>query len=124
MAKLTLEELNALRERKAAEINKRDIHGRTSHVVVAMGTSGLEHGAKLILNEFSDVVENKGLGNVIITQCGAIEGAAEPTVEIHTPELGLICYGGVEVKDVEKIVEETLVNGKVWNEKRITVNED
>ena len=123
MAKLTLEELHALREREQAEIKKRDIHGRNRHIVVAMGTTGLEHGAKLILNEFADLCEAKGLDNVIITQCGRIEGAAEPTVEVHTPDLGLVCYGAVEKKDVERIIDETVIGGRILSDKQIKLAE-
>ena len=50
MAKLSLSDLHAIREREEKNLKKRDIHGRTVHVVVAMGTSGIDAGAKLTLN--------------------------------------------------------------------------
>ncbi len=113
MAKLTLEELHAIRDREALKMKKRDISGRNLHVVVAMGTSGIENGAKLILDTFASLCEEKNLDNVIITQSGAVEGAKEPCVQIHTPSLGLVTYEGVGRNDVERIIDETLVGGKV-----------
>ncbi len=38
MAKLSLEELRALRDKESARLEKREIHGKNVHVVVAMGT--------------------------------------------------------------------------------------
>ena len=50
MAKLSLSELHEIRSREERNLKKRDIHGRSVHVVVAMGTSGIDAGAKLTLN--------------------------------------------------------------------------
>ena len=37
MAKLSLSDLHEIRSREEKNLKKRDIHGRTVHVVVAMG---------------------------------------------------------------------------------------
>lgn len=113
MAKLTVEELHSLRAREEAKMKKRDIEGRKRHIVVAMGTSGIENGAKIILDEIVDLAEKKGLDDVIVTQSGAIEGIAEPAIQIHTPDLGLVTYASVKRSDVERILDETVMNGKV-----------
>ena len=65
MAKLTVEELHSLRAREEAKMKKRDIEGRKRHIVVAMGTSGIENGAKIILDEIVDLAEKKGLDEFI-----------------------------------------------------------
>ena len=113
MAKLSLSDLHDIREREGKKLKMRDIHGRTVHVVVAMGTSGIENGAKIILDEIVDLAEKKGLDDVIVTQSGAIEGVAEPAIQIHTPDLGLVTYASVKKSDVERILDETVMNGKV-----------
>ena len=58
-------------------------------------------------------IEKKGLDDVIVTQSGAIEGIAEPAIQIHTPDLGLVTYASVKKSDVERILDETVMNGKV-----------
>ena len=70
MAKLSLEELRTLRKDESERIAKRNIHGKDVHVVVAMGTCGINAGAKLTLNSIVDAIEAKGLDNVIVTQAG------------------------------------------------------
>ncbi len=121
MAKLTIEELHKLREREEIKMKKRDIEGRKRHIVVAMGTSGIENGAKIILDEFADLADEKGLDDVIITQSGVIEGVKEPAVQIHTPSLGLVTYQGVKKSDVAKIIDDTVINGKVIKELAVEV---
>ncbi len=116
MAKLTVEQLHSLREREEIKMKKRDIEGKKRHIVVAMGTSGIESGAKIILDEFATLAEEKGLDDVIITQSGALEGVKEPAVQIHTPDLGLVTYQDVKKSDVARIIDETVMGGKIIKE--------
>ncbi len=120
MAKLSLEELRSLREKEAERLAKRGIHGKDVHVVVCMGTCGIQAGAKVTLNSIVDEVEAHGLGNVIVTQApcqGHCE--EEPIVEVHTPQLGSIAYGKVDAKTAKRIVEEHIIGGKVLEDHKI-----
>lgn len=123
MAKLSLSDLREIREREERNLKKRDIHGRSVHVVVAMGTSGINAGAKLTLNALADEVEKKGLENVIITQAGSAAPNPEPVVEVYTPKEGLVVYGSVDKDTAVRIVDEHLVGGKVLEDKRIELKE-
>ena len=123
MAKLSLSDLREIREREERNLKKRDIHGRSVHVVVAMGTSGINAGAKLTLNALADEVEKKGLENVIITQAGSAAPNPEPVVEVYTPKEGLVVYGSVDKDTAVRIVDEHLVGGKVLEDKRIELVE-
>ena len=113
MAKLSLSDLREIRVREERNLKKRDIHGRSVHVVVAMGTSGINAGAKLTLNALADEVEKKGLENVIITQTGSAAPNPEPVVEVYTPNEGLVVYGSVDKDTAVRIVDEHLAGGKV-----------
>ena len=123
MAKLSLSDLREIREREERNLKKRDIHGRSVHVVVAMGTSGINAGAKLTLNALADEVEKKGLENVIITQAGSAAPNPEPVVEVYTSKEGLVVYGSVDKDTAVRIVDEHLVGGKVLEDKRIELKE-
>ena len=124
MAKLSLSELRSIREREERNLKKRDIHGRTVHVVVAMGTSGINAGAKVTLNAIVDEVEKQGLGNVIITQTGSAYPNPEPVVEVFTPKDGLVVYGSVDKDAAIRIVSEHLVGGKIVEDKKIELKEE
>ena len=124
MAKLSLSDLRSIREREEKNLKKRDIHGRTVHVVVAMGTSGINAGAKVTLNAIADEVEKQGLGNVIITQTGSAYPNPEPVVEVFTPKDGLVVYGSVDKDAAIRIVSEHLVGGKIVEDKKIELKEE
>lgn len=120
MAKLSLEELRALRAKESARLEKRDIHGKRVHVVVGMGTCGIQAGAKVTLNSIVDEIEARGLKDVIVTQAGC-QGRCdmEPVVEVYTPSLGAVAYGKVDAKLARRIVDEHIVGGKVIEDHRI-----
>lgn len=120
MAKLSLEELRALRAKESARLEKRDIHGKRVHVVVGMGTCGIQAGAKVTLNSIVDAIEARGLKDVIVTQAGC-QGRCdmEPVVEVYTPSLGAVAYGKVDAKLARRIVDEHIVGGKVIDDHRI-----
>ncbi len=119
MAKLSLSDLHAIREREEKNLKKRDIHGRSVHVVVAMGTSGIEKGAKYTLNAIADEVEKMNLDNVIITQTGSAAPLPEPVVEIYSPAEGLTVYGNVDAAKAKRIVEEHLAGGRIAEDLKI-----
>ena len=120
MAKLSLEELRTLRKDESERIAKRNIHGKDVHVVVAMGTCGINAGAKLTLNSIVDEIEAKGLDNVIVTQAGC-QGKCEmePIVEVYTPALGAVAYGKVDSKLAKQIVDEHIIAGKILSDHQI-----
>ncbi len=124
MSILSLDDLRAIRNREEKELRKRDIHGRTVHVVVGMGTSGINAGAKVVLNALADEIEAAGLDQVILTQTGSLAPIAEPVVEVYSKETGLVVYGDVSKADAVRIVKEHLVEGKILEEKRVEVKED
>ena len=124
MAKLSLSDLHAIREREEKNLRKRDIHGKTIHVVVAMGTSGINAGAKLTLNTLAEEVEKQGLENVIITQTGSAYPNPEPVVEVFTPKQGLVVYGSVDKDTAIRIVSEHLAGGKILEDKKIELKEE
>lgn len=123
MSKLSRDELRALRDKEEGKLKARNIHGRTVHVVVGMGTSGIDSGAKLVLNTIADELEKAGLDNVILTQTGSLAPVKEPVVEVFNPEEGLTVYQDVSVQDAVRIVKEHIAQGKVVAEKRVAEEE-
>ncbi len=120
MSKLTLEELNAIRDREKENLKKRDIHGKSIHIVVGMGTSGIENGAKVVLNAIADELYKENIENVILTQSGRIEDYPEPVVEVYSKDNGLTVYGNVTKDDAVRIVKEHIAEGKILSDKAIS----
>ena len=121
MSKLSLDELRAIRQREEKKLKARNIHGRDIHVVVGMGTSGINNGAKVVLNTIADELASVGLENVILTQTGSLAPLKEPVVEIYSPKTGLVVYQDITKDDAIRIVKEHLVEGKILEDKKVEV---
>jgi len=114
MAKLTLAELKALRDDKKKAIGKRDVDGKTTQVIIGMGTCGIAAGAKDAFDAFLDEIDARGLSDVAVTQTGCMGLCyAEPTVEVITPGMPAIVYGNVKGDLARQIVNEHIVGGKI-----------
>jgi len=115
MAKLTLADLKKLRDDKKKEIVKRDSDGKTTQIIIGMGTCGIAAGAKDAFGAFLDEIEALGLGGeVTVTQTGCMGLCyAEPTVEVISPDMPAIVYGNVKGALAKRIVKEHIVDKKI-----------
>ena len=114
MAKMTLDDLRKLRSQVQSDLKRRDSEGKSIQVIVGMGTCGIASGAKLILDKFITLLNEKGIAeNAIIRQTGCMGHCEnEPTVEIIVPDMPKVVYGNVKESTVEKIVNEHIINKK------------
>ena len=114
MAKMTLDDLRKLRSQVQSELKRRDSEGKSIQVIVGMGTCGIASGAKLILDKFITLLNEKGIAEkAIIRQTGCMGHCEnEPTVEIILPDMPKVVYGNVKEDTVAKIVEEHIINKK------------
>lgn len=114
MPKLTLEDLRKLRKVEAMRLHSREIHGKTSHIAVCMGTCGIAAGAKEVLNVLVDEANKNKIDNLVITQAGCQDNCKdEPVVQVYTPETGGVAYGKVDAKVAAKIIKEHIMGGKI-----------
>ena len=114
MAKMTLDDLRKLRSQVQSDLKRRDSEGKSIQVIVGMGTCGIASGAKIILDKFITLLNEKGIAeNAIIRQTGCMGHCEnEPTVEIIMPDMPKVFYGNVKENAVEKIVNEHIINKK------------
>ncbi len=110
MAKMTLEDLRKLREKKQNEIQKRDIEGKDARIIVGMGTCGIAAGAKPVLDTFLQILDEKKIDNVSVTQTGCMGLCyVEPTIEVIVPGMPDVIYGKVDVETAKRIVEQHII---------------
>ena len=107
----SLNDLLKIKNELQAEIKMRDVK-ENARVVVAMGTCGIEAGARDVLLALVDVKAKLG-ADVTITQNGYIEKTGvEPIVEVTFVDGKKVRYGNVSVNDAKDIITST-VNNKV-----------
>ncbi|MDD3823371.1 MAG: (2Fe-2S) ferredoxin domain-containing protein [Sphaerochaetaceae bacterium] len=114
MAKMTLEDLRKLRDSKKSEIQKRDIAGKDTQIIIGMGTCGIAAGAKVVLDAFLQALDANKLENVSVTQTGCMGLCyVEPTVEVITPGMPPVIYGKVDAAVAKTIVEDHVMRNKM-----------
>jgi NADP-reducing hydrogenase subunit HndB len=111
MAKMSLEELRALRDSKKTDLKRRDVEGKEIQVIVGMGTCGIAAGAKVTLDAFLGALdENKIADQVIVRQTGCMGLChSEPTVEVIAPGMPAVIYGRVDSTVAKEIVKKHLI---------------
>lgn len=115
----SLEELKKLREAAQSSLDLRTLKDGY-RIVVGMATCGIAAGARPVLTKFVEEVANRKIENVTVTQVGCIgECALEPIVEVVDKDGNRTIYGLVHVEDVEKILEEHIIGGKVLESKTL-----
>ena len=120
----SLQELEAIRKRTLEKINLRKEHNGT-RIVVGMATCGIAAGARPVLSAFVDEVTKRSLSDVVVAQTGCIGICRlEPIVEVYLPGSEKITYVNMDADKAAKIVNETVVNGKVINEYTIGAAEN
>ncbi|MCQ2981632.1 MAG: (2Fe-2S) ferredoxin domain-containing protein [Treponemataceae bacterium] len=113
MAKLSLEELRAIRANGKTEMAKRETEGKTAQIIIGMGTAGIAAGAKDTLDAFIKAVDEAGLGaTTIVRQIASLnKPGTEPTVEVIADGAKTL-YGSVTPDVAKQIVAEHLVGKK------------
>jgi NADP-reducing hydrogenase subunit HndB len=111
MAKMSLKDLQNLRDVKKNDLRKRDTEGKEVHVIVGMGTCGIAAGAKQTLDAFvAGLDENKLVDSVIVRQTGCMGLChSEPTVEVIAPGMPTVIYGNVDAAVAKEIIEKHII---------------
>ena len=108
----SLEELKAIRERMQGEIGVRKADANETRVVVGMATCGIASGARPVLNRLAELVREKGLNDVIVTQAGCIGLCQyEPIVEVMEPGKEKVTYVKMNPDKALEVVERHLIGG-------------
>ena len=122
----SLAELAQLREKTLAKINLRKEDDNAIRVVVGMATCGIAAGARPVMKALMDEIEKRGVANCTVTQTGCIGVCRlEPIVEVYLPgSEEKITYVKMNPEKAVKIVNDTIVNGKVVSEYTIGAAEN
>jgi NADP-reducing hydrogenase subunit HndB len=110
----SLEELRAIREKMQSQMGVRDTADKTTRVVVGMATCGIAAGARPVLNKFAELVQERKLEDVMVTQTGCIGICKyEPIVEVFEPDKPKVTYVHMTPEKAEEVVNRHLVGGQV-----------
>ncbi len=113
----SLAELKAIRDKMQNQINMRSESGDENaiRVVVGMATCGIAAGARPVLNELADKVQEKGLSDkIVVTQTGCIGLCQyEPIVEVYEPGKEKVTYIKMNAEKADEVLTRHLIGGHV-----------
>lgn len=109
----SLDELADIRNKTLKTVDVRNME-KPKRVVVGTSTAGIAAGARSVLQAIVDQVASRELLDVAIAQSGeALDGAEQPVVRVFLPGRDTITYVGVKPEMAERIVVDTVVDGKL-----------
>ena len=122
----SLAELEQLRNKALARVNLRKEDDDSIRVVIGMATCGIAAGARPVMKSIMDEIEKRNISNCYVTQTGCIGVCRlEPIVEVYLPGSDeKITYVKMNPEKAVKIVNDTIVNGKVVAEYTIGAAEN
>ena len=110
----SLEELRAIRERMQGQVGMRSADAEQTRVVVGMATCGIASGARPVLNTLAQLVQERGLKDVLVTQTGCIGLCQyEPIVEVFNPGKEKVTYVKMTPEKAKEVVEQHLERGLI-----------
>lgn len=111
----SLAELNAIREKMKSGVAIRNNDDSANiRIIVGMATCGIAAGARPVLLALNDIVAEKKLTNVTVTQTGCIGICQyEPVVEVMEPGKEKVTYVKMSAEKVKQVVENHIIGGKV-----------
>ncbi|MDR0855964.1 MAG: (2Fe-2S) ferredoxin domain-containing protein [Clostridiales bacterium] len=109
----TLADLQAIRDRKRADLENRNSTGAKMRVVVGMATCGIAAGARPVMTALVEEVARRSLFDVQVVQSGCIGMCTlEPIVEVFDQTGEKTTYVHVTADKAVRIVAEHIAGGR------------
>lgn len=114
MPKLTIEELEKLRERAKKETFLRETTDYRAKITVHMGTCGIAAGAREIMNAFLKELQARDITDVLLTNSGCAGLCSrEPMATIEIKGQAPVKYVDLTPEKVKKIFEQHVLGGEI-----------
>lgn len=105
----------SLAEKRKQCQQKWEEKNRQTRIVVGLGTCGIAAGGEKVWQAIEQTLREKNITGVEMMPTGCIGMCyTEVIVEIHKPGMPRIIYGPVKPEDVPALIEEHVVNGRVY----------
>ena len=116
MPKLKIEDLEKISQRVKKTVLLRDGAGKAK-ITVHMGTCGIAAGARKIMNELMEVIEEKDIKDVILTSSGCAGLCSkEPMATVELKDEAPVKYIELTPEKIRKILDEHVIGGKIVEE--------
>ncbi|MFC1824092.1 ferredoxin [Thermodesulfobacteriota bacterium] len=124
MAKLRVEDLKRIKKNMAGTVNLRDGTHRVK-ITVHMGTCGIAAGARTIMNQLLEKVEQTGATDIMITSSGCAGLCNhEPMITVEVKESAPVKYANLDAEKIVKIYDDHILKGQPVAEFALSVGSE
>jgi NADP-reducing hydrogenase subunit HndB len=125
LKKLTIEELEKLREKTKDEMRLRESGSIRGKVIVHMGTCGIAAGARQVLTALLEEIENKGIKDITVltTGCAGL-CSREPMATIEILGQTPVKYVDLNPTKIKRILDEHVIHGNIITEYALAIGSE
>ena len=114
MPKLTLDDLAKIREKTKRTTEIREGGDYRAKITVHMGTCGIAAGARKIMNAFMQIMEDKEISDVLLTNSGCAGlSSTEPMATIEVSGQAPVKYIDLTEEKTKQIFEKHVLGGDI-----------
>lgn len=125
MAKLTIDDLEKLREKAQDKMRLRETEGTRGKVTVHLGTCGIAAGGRQILTTLLNEVEKKSIKDILVSTAGCAGLCSrEPMVTVELFGQPPVKYVDLTSDKIKKILTDHVMNGKMVREFALAIGSE
>ena len=110
----SVDELTAIRDKMQAQMSIRNHELDQTRIIVGMGTCGIASGAESVLTTLSDLILDKDLSKVSVTQSDCMGLCQyEPIIEVIKPGKEKITYVNMTTDKAKEVVDKHIIMGEI-----------
>lgn len=110
----SIDELTAIRDKMQAQMSIRNHELDQTRIIVGMGTCGIASGAESVLTTLSDLILDKDLSKVSVTQSDCIGLCQyEPIIEVIRPGKEKVTYVNMTADKAKEVVDKHIIMGEI-----------
>ena len=111
MARISIQDLKKIKDRERSRMVLRDGEHRAK-ITVHMGTCGIAAGARDVMTFFRDLIAERNIEDVILTNSGCAGLCAkEPMITVEVVEQSPVKYVQVDKEKALRIFDEHVIGG-------------
>ena len=124
MPKISIEDLKKIKEQQLNKMSVRAGHHRAK-ITVHMGTCGIAAGARDIMTVFRDIIADKDITDIILTNSGCAGLCAkEPMITVELEDSAPVKYVSLDKEKARRIFDEHVIEGKVVEDYALAIGSE
>jgi NADP-reducing hydrogenase subunit HndB len=125
MAKLTIDDLDKLREKTIDKLRLRESGAQRGKIIVHLGTCGIAAGGRQVLTALLDDMEKEHIRDITVTTAGCAGLCSrEPMVTVEMFGQAPVKYVEMTAEKMKRVLHEHIVKGKIVKQHALAIGSE